>query len=54
MSPHILKRCDVCKRWGARFLVETASGKTYLCYDCWKVRHAPPAPEPSSRPKRRR
>ncbi len=37
----VLRRCIVCKKYGAPFLVpEPESGKGYYCYECWKARHA--------------
>jgi hypothetical protein len=41
MSGRILRRCTVCKRFHASYLVQDAEfGKCYLCYACWKARHA--------------
>ena len=35
----ILRRCTICKRFHASYLVEDPIfGKGYLCYDCWKAR----------------
>jgi hypothetical protein len=54
MSPNVLRRCSLCKRYHASYLVpESEFGKVYLCYDCWKARHAsqlPPTPERAKRP----
>lgn len=44
--PNVLRRCAVCKKYGAPFLVTTSSGKTYYCYACWKKFAAPPPSEP--------
>jgi hypothetical protein len=39
MSPKILRRCSICKRFHASYRVEDpALGIGYLCYDCWKGR----------------
>jgi hypothetical protein len=44
MPPKILRRCSICKNWGAVFLTPDARlGTLYLCYSCWKAReHANP------------
>jgi hypothetical protein len=35
----ILKRCSICKRLGAAYLVNDPKlGKLLLCYSCWKKR----------------
>ena len=37
----ILRRCTVCKKFGAAYLVEDVEfGKCILCLACWKVRQA--------------
>lgn len=39
MSPKILRRCTICKRFHASYLVEDRNyGKCYLCYSCWESR----------------
>ena len=39
MPPKILRRCTICKKFHASYLVEDAElGKYYLCYSCWKSR----------------
>ncbi len=39
MSPKILRRCTICKKFHASYLVEDSQlGKCYLCYTCWKAR----------------
>lgn len=40
MSPHVLRRCDVCGRYHASYIVpdEARGGKAYYCYDCWKAK----------------
>lgn len=39
MAPKILRRCTICKKFHASYLVEDAEfGKCYLCYSCWKSR----------------
>jgi hypothetical protein len=39
MPPKILRRCTICKKFHASYLVEDVeSGKYYLCYSCWKSR----------------
>jgi hypothetical protein len=48
MSPKILRRCTICGKFHASYLVvDPAFGKGYLCYSCWKARQAaqpvPPA-----------
>jgi hypothetical protein len=58
MSPNVLRRCSLCKRFHASYLLpDSEFGKLYLCYDCWKACYAPqptPTTEPPVRPKRRR
>jgi hypothetical protein len=44
--PNVLRRCAVCKKYGAPFLVTTPSGQAYYCYDCWKKFVAQPPSEP--------
>ena len=35
----ILRRCTICKKFHASYLVEDPQlGKCYLCYSCWKAR----------------
>jgi GNAT superfamily N-acetyltransferase len=54
MSPQALRRCSLCGKFHASYLVpELAPGKNRLCYTCWKnwqVTHPsagdPPAPPP--------
>lgn len=43
MSPKILRRCTICKRYGAAYLVNDPllGGKAYLCHDCWQKRQLP-------------
>lgn len=49
MSHYKLRRCAVCKRWGASFLVqESDSQKSYYCYDCWKIRFASQSQQPDT------
>ena len=39
MAAKILRRCTLCKRFHASYLVEDPErGKYYLCYFCWKAR----------------
>jgi hypothetical protein len=39
MPPKVLRRCSICKNWGAVMLVnDPQAGKLYLCYACWKKR----------------
>lgn len=49
MSGRILRRCTICKKFHASYLVQDAEfGKVYLCYACWKARYAtqpPSAPD---------
>jgi|GEM_PF-6281414 hypothetical protein len=41
MPPKILRRCTICKKFHASYLVEDREfGKCYLCLSCWKVRQA--------------
>jgi hypothetical protein len=61
MPPKALKRCDVCGKFHAAYLVDDPQlGKLNVCLDCWKRKYAietPPAEKPNpahARPKRRR
>jgi len=52
MSAKILRRCTICGKFHASYLVEDpAFGKGYLCYSCWKARQSaqtvPPADQPT-------
>jgi len=39
MTPKILRRCDICGRFHASYLVPADDGPPrYYCYDCWKAR----------------
>ena len=39
MPAKILRRCTICKKFHASYLVEDPEfGKRYLCYSCWKAR----------------
>jgi hypothetical protein len=55
MPPKILRRCTVCKQYGAAYQVP---GKGIYCYDCWKKLEAaqiskePPPSTPQSKPHR--
>ncbi|HPH96174.1 MAG TPA: hypothetical protein PKW33_06850 [Anaerolineaceae bacterium] len=40
----ILKRCDICKRWGAAYLIPAEPRPLHVCIDCWKAKFAPPQP----------
>lgn len=40
----ILKHCDLCKRWGAAYLIPAEPRPLRVCYDCWKAKFAPPQP----------
>jgi hypothetical protein len=43
MSPKVLRRCSICKKFHAAYLVEDPQlGKVYLCYSCWTARWANP------------
>ena len=48
MSGKILRRCDLCGRFHAAYLVpDPKFGQLHLCYTCWKGRHgSPPSPAP--------
>jgi len=54
MSGHILRRCTLCGKFHASYLVQDPElGKGYLCYTCWKARYAtqpPSAPDPAAEP----
>ncbi len=51
MPGKILKHCDICKSWGARFLVnDPVRGKLYLCYNCAKKYRPADTPHPPSTP----
>ena len=48
MPPVILRRCHICKKFHASYLVQAPDlgGQIYLCYNCWKARTAPqPTPD---------
>lgn len=37
MSGSILRRCTICKKFHASYLIQdTKLGECYLCYACWK------------------
>jgi hypothetical protein len=39
MSPRILRRCAICGKFHASYLVEDPQlGTCYLCLSCWKAR----------------
>ena len=41
MSPKILRRCMLCGKFHASYLVvDPAFCKGYLCYSCWKARQS--------------
>ena len=41
MSPKILRRCTICRKFHASYLMEdTEFGKCCLCCSCWKSRQA--------------
>ena len=41
MTPKILRRCDVCKRFHAEYrVVAPDQGIRYLCYECWKAQES--------------
>ncbi len=42
MPGKILRRCAICKKYHASYLVEAPElgGKVYLCYSCWKAHSA--------------
>jgi hypothetical protein len=44
--PNVLRRCTVCRKYGAPFLRTTPSGKAYYCYECWKKFVAQPSSGP--------
>jgi hypothetical protein len=44
--PNVLRRCTVCRKYGAPFLRTTPSGKAYYCYECWKKFVVQPPSEP--------
>jgi hypothetical protein len=36
---NILRRCAICKKFHASYLVpDDDGGQNYYCYDCWKAR----------------
>jgi hypothetical protein len=46
----ILRRCDVCKAWGAAYLLSSLEGSTRrLCALCWQTLQAV-APQPPAQP----
>jgi hypothetical protein len=46
MSPKVLRRCDVCGKFHASYLVPDFQGRpARLCYDCWKGLYAAPQRE---------
>jgi ribosome-binding protein aMBF1 (putative translation factor) len=61
MPPKALKRCDVCGKFSAAYLVDDAKlGRLNVCLNCWKRGYAiatPPAEKrdpAKARPRRRR
>jgi hypothetical protein len=54
MPPKTLRRCTICKRFHASYLVfDPKLGKGYYCYDCWQARYATepsPTPDPTTSP----
>lgn len=38
MPGKILRRCTLCNRFHASYIVEIEDKKAYLCYDCWKAK----------------
>lgn len=67
MSPKILRRCSICKKYHASYRVEHPQlGVLLLCYTCWSAvqdastppeapapKHDPPPPtKPPSPPKK--
>lgn len=53
MSPKILQRCTICKRFHASYLLEDPDlGKCYLCLSCWKTRVLVASGPPDTRSKR--
>jgi hypothetical protein len=40
MPGKYLRRCAICKKYNASYLVDAPDlgGKAYLCYSCWKAR----------------
>jgi hypothetical protein len=61
MPPKYLKRCDVCGKFSAEYLVDDPQlGKLGVCRNCWKRKYAIAAPAAEkrdrlqARPKRRR
>jgi hypothetical protein len=50
MSPKILRRCTICEKFHASYLVvDPAFGKGYLCYSCWKARQTAPPTMPADK-----
>lgn len=44
MTGKILRRCTICKKYSASYLVEDPQhGKYYLCYSCWRATQTPPS-----------
>lgn len=49
MTGKILRRCTICKKFHAAYLVEDAVlGKIRLCYTCWKARQSKSAQQVQS------
>lgn len=47
MSPKVLRRCSICKKFHAAYVVEDPQlGKLHLCLSCWKARQVNAAPLP--------
>jgi hypothetical protein len=43
MSARILRRCTICNKFHASYLVPDEEGNpAYYCYDCWQTRFALP------------
>lgn len=42
VSGKILRRCTICKKFHASYLVEAPQrGSYYLCYTCWRTTQIP-------------
>ena len=50
MAGKILRRCDLCGRFHAAYLVpDPKFGRLQLCYTCWKGRYGSQSPPASER-----
>ncbi len=47
MAHYKLRRCSICKRYHAEYLVPEDGIQRHYCYDCWKAKFGAPKPDPA-------